>query len=1044
LVLQRILYTITGDESFIQGEEAFTKVDIDPEAPLLAQIFADSQAIQDEDPDIIHKETDELISAGKDVISRGLHKGTAFEDILPNTLNAIQVLEPLSAQAEKDFRKEQDVNPYTKSWQMVDEYLADNGESYRNLLRELNHDVPVEEDTEGTPSDEIDEEEPPVNDHRSGGFIFVPPLTTVGQLGDEHPNIDVKRAEKQIGVLQKTILSVANQAYNTAVPLVGKIADIMVDIGMVMNNIIQSELVAGDHVNKKLPSKYRKNKGEAFFDLMDKHFSPEEIEAADLPKKVKDALHFFKKAEEVMRLEAIKIKRALVTSVLNRQTVEQVFAELQKLEAKPNIELREKGRQGKRLYNVTEGRFISKGEVTPLIAKNIIPDNWGRQWDHIYHAFFGQFQLIHTEIDPETGEKVKHFIGRAETETEAYVKLANWLEGQRAAGVENVDKLDVSATPEIMIPMDVTRLGTKHVNTLISRLAEAANIESQIVRDAARGVIGTAAAKQKFISSFLYRKGVEGYSKDFWKVWTAEVTQFYRWKYLSEMNRAVTPMIEQLQAMGQTGWAKYLNDLKRSMWGSDRSQASINLDHWLGTLPVIRNNIRPYALERWVGIVKTINYMRFLQTPAFAVKQMMQIMQTLWPVAGERGLIRGFNLLFSAEGQEILRRHHVSGTSGKMFEVGVKRFRRLEKILPAGFTETFNQDLAFLTLYQMGRDLGMSDAKAARYGRLRGQVMTQFATNPADVPPAMRHPIGGLILQFQRYRIKDLELCARLAREGNYGGVVRWVTAKVLFGGASMVLGMAASIPVIGAGIGYISFRMYKKIREEYGEELANFIFYGLPGLVGIDMSTSVTPVDVPFGRNIYEKTGNIIFGPSGTTAVRLITDITREDVAKEIGVVPRGLKSLVDGSPTVSQFVFLLKALQEDTLTYDAKQRAKHRFDTWELWKKALGFRVESEALQRLNYDGMYDLNEAHKILVDRVSLALIDGRQGDAEEEIRDWNAFFPEAPISGDAIVASIKAKIESREFTLTERGIQNLPKNLRAPFLEFQAQLEGEEK
>ena len=136
----------------------------------------------------------------------------------------------------------------------------------------------------------------------------------------------------------------------------------------------------------------------------------------------------------------------------------------------------------------------------------------------------------------------------------------------------------------------------------------------------------------------MYRKGVEGYSKNFWKVWTAEVTQFYRWKYLTEMNKAVEPMIEDIKGMGLKGWAQYLGDTKDYMWGMSREQLSVNLDNFLNTIPLVRNYVRPFALERWVGIFKTINYHRHLQTLRFAVVNKFQIMQTLWPVVGEAGL----------------------------------------------------------------------------------------------------------------------------------------------------------------------------------------------------------------------------------------------------------------------------------------------------------------------------------------------------------------------------------------------------------------------
>ena len=427
---------------------------------------------------------------------------------------------------------------------------------------------------------------------------------------------------------------------------------------------------------------------------------------------------------------------------------------------------------------------------------------------------------------------------------------------------------------------------------------------------------------------------------------------------------------------------------------------------------------------------KTVNYHRHLQTLRFAMVNKLQIAQTLWPVVGEAGMYRGIKLYFSKEGQDLLRKYHVAGTSGKLHEQGMRPSRRFEKYTPAGASEAGNQGLAFVALYAEGIRRKMGEVEAARYGRLRGQIMTQFAQSPADVPKLMRGPMGSLILQYKRFPIKNLELVSRMAREGNWVGVARWMAALLTIGGANVIIGVATSLP----GIGYISYKLYKRIKDEYGEEIANFIYYGLPGLMGIDLSSSVTPIDVPFGTNIYEKTGNVLFGPTGTTAVKLLTDITRTDVVKDTGLVPRGLKSLVDSSNSVKQFVFLVKAIQRDTSNFDAKQRAMYELETWDLWKKAFGARPVTESVQRAQHDAMLDLQYGYDATLSEIALALVDGDSKEAERLIENWQVTFPEAPLSGESIVARLKSKLKSREMILTKRGYENLPNNLKHIFAE----------
>ena len=881
------------------------------------------------------------------------------------------------------------------------------------------------------PSDEIDDVPPAENDHRDGGFIILPPVTAIGKIEDEDPNIRIEQPRKDIGVLQKWLLTLGNQAHNSGIPLLAQAGDIMIDLGMHMNNDINAELIAGDHLRRKMPKEYKKNKYEKFFDLMDETWPPVKIAASDLPDTVKTALTYFKRVEEAMRLEVVRQKRLWALAILRNKSTTELLADAK--EAGFELEEREDtiaGKKVQRLFNPATNQFMTKNELLPLLARKMVPDDWGRQWSHIHHAFFGQWQLQWREVDPESGEVKNHFIGRAETQTEAYQKLHDWKVAQKAAGREDVDQLDLVASPDIMMPYDMLRLGRKHYFALQAQLKEAGKAAGREVTDATKGIIGLKESKQKFLSSLLYRKGVEGYSKDFWKVWSAEITQFYRWKYLTEMNKAVEPMIEQIKGMGLRGWAQYLEDTKDFMWGRARSQLSINLDRYLSEIPLIRNYARPFALERWIGIFKTINYHRHLQTFRFAMVNKLQIMQTLWPVVGEAGMYRGIKLYFSKEGQELLRKYHVAGTSGKLHEQGMRPSRRFEKYTPAGFSEAGNQGLAFVTIYAEGIRQGMDEVTAARYARLRGQIMTQFAQSPADVPKLMRGPLGSLILQYKRFPIKNLELVARMARERNWAGVGKWLAALLTIGGANVFAGVVTSLP----GIGYISYKIYKRIKERYGPEIADFIYYGLPGLVGIDLSTSVTPIDVPFGTNIYEKTGNVLFGPTGTTAVKLITDVTRTDVVKDIGLVPRGLKSLVDSSNSVKQFVFLVKAVQQDTSNFDAKQRALYELETWDLWKKAFGFRPLSESVQRAQHDAMLDLQYGYDATLSEIALALVEGDDTRVNKLIEDWQVSFPEAPLSGESIAARLKSKIRSRELVLTRRGFNNLPNNLKPIFVD----------
>jgi hypothetical protein len=853
------------------------------------------------------------------------------------------------------------------------------------------------------PSEEIKSKTSQYNDSREAGFVAIPLINTTSAIEAENPNISIQEAKKDIGPLQKYILTLTNQAYNSKDPEIISAAEEMADTGMRMWNETQSSLTVDQHFYKQLPKEYRQEKGVKFFELMDKHYSPEEITAArDIPEEIKPILTHFKEQDEVMRQEIIGQKRAMWKALYKRQKK----AELQNLAKESGLDIENK----------------KKSQMAEDLAAIKIPDDWGREWSHIQHIFLGQYNLRFRDTEGNV-----HFIGRAETRKEAVQRLADFKDARKAEGFGDADDIQLIADREFSIPYDVLRVSRKQAFVLEQHLAEAVAAERQEISDAIRGIIGKRESKQKWWGALMHRKGAEGYLTDFWKVWAIQTSQFNRWKFLTQMNRTVTPLIEKIKAKGLPGWAERLENSRDILWSKKRTVTAKTLDGLLNEIPVVRNYHKPWVLERWTGMFKTINYWRHLQTGRFYVVNSLQPLQTLWPIVGEKGLYRGFRLYYSKEGQRILREHKVAGLSGKVHELGMKRARKFERFLPAGASEIRNQGVAFLALYDRGIKMGMNDSEAARYGRLRGQLFTQFTYTPSDIPGVMSSPIGGLAFQYKRFPIKNLELVSRLAREGNWGGVARWVAALLAVGGTSVFL---KTIEV--GGMGYLTYKLYKKIKDEWGEDAANVIHHGLPALVGIDLSGSVNPIDIPQGRNIYEKTGNLIFGPTGQTAIRLYGDLTEEKVAKEIGLIPRGLKSLVDSSPAAKQFVNLVDALQKDTTNYDSKQRATYKLETWDLWKKAFGFRPETESIQRMQFEATMDVKQLYDERLDEVTLARINNNYKKAADLIIEWNARWPEVPITISDTDRRMKERKKAREKTVTERGYEQLPKKVKNLF------------
>jgi len=115
---------------------------------------------------------------------------------------------------------------------------------------------------------------------------------------------------------------------------------------------------------------------------------------------------------------------------------------------------------------------------------------------------------------------------------------------------------------------------------------------------------------------------------------------------------------------------------------------------------------------------------------------------------------------------------------------------------------------------------------------------TQFVYNTANMPEILRGPVGGLILQFKSFFIKELEFLASLTPKemAAFG-----VTMSGIAGAGSLF--NIPGVDLIDAGTGLIfdkSLSEALKLSAEDNKSLAGLAAYGLPGaLLGVDISDS-------------------------------------------------------------------------------------------------------------------------------------------------------------------------------------------------------------
>ena len=880
--------------------------------------------------------------------------------------------------------------------------------------------------------------DPPV----AGGFLRFGPGESVRprRLGDrsegplieeDDPQIVIYGKQKDLTSLQKHILTLSNQSAKSDNPHVQEAGRLIVREPMKMANEYRAAIHHADSMYDSLPREYRRNRGRKFFELMDKELTPEDIEASiEIPPEVKSILKYFKNLDEEMRLEIIDRKRAMVKAMYMQLNVKAMAHAANEMgfdiavEGGPQrFRLVDKDPALAALIGSDKGLPITKDSLSRRMARDKIPDSWGRQWAHIQHIFFGQYELSWVDAEGKS-----HFIGRAETQAEAFEKLNMFRRNPENA---HIPAERLIADPQLNLPIDVVRLSKGRYYHLVKDLKDSAQLATHEVQEALRGNVSKQQSKTKWWGALLHRKGMGGYSLDFKRVWSTQVGQFMRWKYLSDLNRAAVPHIEAVRSAGLRRWADHLQDWLDTLWGRNRSTMAQSLDEVLARTPVLKWYVRPFALERWLGLAKTVNYWRHLQTGRFYVINSLQPFQTLWPVVGTRGLMAAIYRYYTPTGRALLRKYHVKEQIGKLHEGSMTKIP-LERFTPAGASETRNQGLAFLALYYKAKGLGMGDDPAADYARERGQIMTQFAYSPADVPRMARGPVGGLILQYRRFSIKNLELLSRLWREGKYGGVAKWLIAQTALGGLKVL--------TFGMG-GMYMYRLWKWLNDRYGEEMADTVVYGVPSLVGVDMGGSINVVDIPYGRSTPEKIGNAVLGPTGQTVVRALGDLAEDRRSKPMGTSEILLDTAIRTSPTVKQFRYLIQAIEKDTSNYNAKQQRQYELETWDLWKKAFGFRAVTESKQRAQFEALMWIKDKYDaVLNDAVAELLESDPEADgwpkataaASEKLKEWNTLWPDFPVTLAALKQRFISRRRSRVEPLIKRGLRNSPKRVRAAF------------
>ena len=834
---------------------------------------------------------------------------------------------------------------------------------------------------------------------------------------DKEVPMSVDKLPKDIAIIQR-YMPLQNAAYQSKnADVITATEEILYD-SMMMSSESQAMINEFEQHFQALSDEWRPEKGARLVELMDQEITPEQIDAReDISAADKKHIKWLKEVDEWKRTQLIDMKRTQTAGWLGGMNKSELKEEMQawgvwsdEFEQTWDIWEAHKAEHG----------LAPKDHAVKLLTETMVPDVWGLQYGHLSHLFFGQYALQYMD---ENGDPQN--IGSAETEHEAYSKLRAWL----AVPENKAKSTGVRASlGEVTIPPDMIRVSTKNYRRLIADIKEATKDSEKDIQDWLRGNVGQRRSRKKFYGPLQHRKGVEGYSRDFERIFRADTQAFFRYKWLNQMTRDVTPLIEKLRGQKLEGWADRLQDAHDAAWGTKRSDAARRVDKIIQDIPIVGQHAKPFALERFVGGIKSLNFIRHLQTGRFYVLNSLQTLQTLWPVVGTKGLFKAWKQYYSDEGHELLSKHNVLPTMGKLAERWEWK-GKARRYTPAELSERRNQGIAFLGLYDKAtNELGMADEAAARYARLRGNMWTQFSYAAADQPSYLRSNIGSLIFQYRRFTLKNLGLAANMLKEGNIGGFGRWLTAQALLGGIQ-------GVPVIAALAGGKALKGARDDIEEVlgSKKLADLFIWGLPSLISLDLSTSVNPADLPFGGNIAERLGNLALGPSGQTGMSIAENIGRTDTLSSVPKV--AWETIVDKSPTLKQFKYLLQFLEQDTDVMDPLGKLRYKGELWEILMKVPGFRTLKEGEKTLVSGTIYELTSDEDRTKNLAVRAWVNGDTEEAERILTEWNTMYPEGRITMRDLQSRAKNRRKELEIDQETRRKQRLSRPVRGAAKEY---------
>lgn len=413
------------------------------------------------------------------------------------------------------------------------------------------------------------------------------------------------------------------------------------------------------------------------------------------------------------------------------------------------------------------------------------------------------------------------------------------------------------------------------VSHYITHLFEDQLIEKEFDEDLAK-IISDRVPGEVYDPFLEQRLGARGYKEDTWGALDAYIKRATRKVHMD-------PALERIQE--KAGSSLEMSNIEESQFRYIKEY-------------VDRVNLRPTRLDNLLdNTVKQVVGYRFGQRPVTALTSMLRRMTyrgmlganlgsalrnlsqgvNTYATLGEKYTAVGYSKLFSPAARRELKEQGILDSTiiqDRSISSTRKVLEKADKALWFFFdqAEKVNRGAAYLGAKSKGLGRGMTEEEAVAYAK-KIVRQTQFNYDSVDNPVALSSDLVKTLTQFQTYTTKQTEFLIELAKDRNFGGLVRYGLAGYLF------------VNTIGKAMGM----------EE--KELLPIYRFGVPPSLKFPFEAVRAAVDAP------DKYGN---------------DRTAGEKAKDVGMAALGL---VPGGSQMKKTFEGTQALEEGG-SFDAAGR--------------------------------------------------------------------------------------------------------------------------